>query len=69
LLGYNQGIEMKNPLDQLKLFPTPKNPDELADILNSIGSPDEVRIAWQAAAMAVNMSWHMVQTEIDAEHA
>ena len=60
---------MKNPLDQLKLFPTPKTPDELADILNGIGSPDEVRIAWQAAAMAINMSWHMVQAEVDAEHA
>ena len=60
---------MKNPLTQIKLFHTPQNPDELADILNGIGSPDEVRIAWQAASMAMNLAWHMVQAEVDAEHA
>jgi hypothetical protein len=38
-------------------------------VLNGIGSPDEVRIAWQAAAMAMNLAWHMVQAEVDAQHA
>jgi hypothetical protein len=59
---------MKNPLTQIKVFHTPQNPDELADILNGIGSPQEVALAWQAAAMAMNLAWHMVQAEVDAEH-
>jgi hypothetical protein len=60
---------MINPLTRLELFPTPRTPDDLANVLNGIGSPDEVRIAWQAAAMAMNLAWHMVQTELDARHA
>jgi hypothetical protein len=60
---------MQNPLTRLELFPTPRTPDDLANVLNGIGSPDEVRIAWQAAAMAMNLAWHMVQAELDAQHA
>lgn len=60
---------MQNPLTQIKLFYTPQNPDELADILNGIGSAEEVAIAWKAAAMAMNLAWHMVQAELDAQHA
>lgn len=60
---------MINPLTRLEMFATPKDPDDLANTLNGIGSPDEVRIAWQAAAMAMNLAWHMVQAELDARHA
>ena len=60
---------MENPLYQIKLFHTPQNPDELADILNGIGSPEEVALAWRVAAMSMNLAWHMVQAELDAQHA
>jgi hypothetical protein len=60
---------MQNPLTQIKLFHTPQNPDELADILNGIGSDEEVRIAWLIASMTMNLAWHMVQAELDAQHA
>lgn len=60
---------MQNPLTRLELFPTPRTPDDLVNVLNGIGSPQEVALAWQAAAMAMNLAWHMVQTELDAEHA
>jgi hypothetical protein len=60
---------MQNPLTQIKLFHTPQNPDELADILNGIGSAKEVAIAWQVASMTMNLAWHMVQTEVDSQHA
>ena len=60
---------MRNPLTQIKVFHTPQTPDELADILNGIGTKQEVALAWQAAAMAMNLAWHMVQAEVDAEHA
>ena len=60
---------MQNPLTRIPLFYTPQNPDEFADILNGIGSPEEVALAWKVAAMAVNLSWHMVQSELDAQHA
>ena len=60
---------MQNPLTRLEMFATPKSPDDLANTLNGIGSPDEVRIAWIAAAMAMNLAWHMVQAELDARHA
>ena len=33
---------MQNPLTRLELFPTPRTPDDLANVLNGIGSPDEV---------------------------
>jgi hypothetical protein len=61
--------KMQNPLTQIQLFHTPQNPDELADILNGIGSPEEVALAWQVAAMSMNLAWHMVQAELDAQHA
>jgi hypothetical protein len=60
---------MVNPLTRLDMFVTPKDPDDLANMLNGIGSPQEVALAWQAAAMAMNLAWHMVQTELDARHA
>lgn len=52
---------MQNPITHLEWFVTPETPDDLAYMLNSIGSPDEVRIAWQAAAMATNLAYQMVQ--------
>jgi hypothetical protein len=60
---------MQNPLTQIQLFHTPQNPDELADILNDIGSPEEVALAWRVAAMSMNLAWHMVQAELDSQHA
>jgi hypothetical protein len=60
---------MQNPLTQIQLFHTPQTPDELADILNDIGSPEEVALAWRVAAMSMNLAWHMVQAELDAQHA
>lgn len=60
---------MVNPLTRLDMFVTPKDPDDLANMLNGIGSPQEVALAWQAAAMAMNLAWHMVQAELDARHA
>lgn len=57
---------MQNPITHLEWFFTPETPDDLADMLNSIGSPDEIRIAWQAACMATNLAHRMVQDVIDS---
>jgi hypothetical protein len=50
---------MTNPIPQNKMFVTPANIGELAEMIESIGTPEEQRLAWLGASMALNLA-HML---------
>jgi hypothetical protein len=50
---------MSNPIPQNKMFVTPANIGELAEMIESIGTPEEQRLAWLGASMALNLA-HML---------
>jgi hypothetical protein len=47
---------MTNPIPQNKMFVTPANIGELAEMIGSIGTPEEQRLAWLGASMALNLA-------------
>ena len=47
---------MSNPIPQNKMFVTPANIGELAEMIESIGTPEEQRLAWLGASMALNLA-------------
>ena len=47
---------MTNPIPQNKMFVTPANIGELAEMIESIGTPEEQRLAWLGASMALNLA-------------
>jgi hypothetical protein len=50
---------MTNPIPQNKMFVTPASIGDLAEMIESIGTPEEQRLAWLGASMALNLA-HML---------
>jgi hypothetical protein len=55
---------MFNPIEKSNFFVTPGSFEELTKILDSIGSPEEQRMAWMGAMMA----WNLAHDLVEAEH-
>lgn len=52
---------MINPIEKSNFFVTPASFEELTEALNSIGSPEEQRLAWLGAMMAWNLAHEVVE--------
>ena len=50
---------MTNPIPLNGMFVTPNSLAELAEMINQIGTPEEQRMAWLGASMALNLA-HML---------
>jgi hypothetical protein len=53
---------MINPINKSNLFVTPSSFEELTEIIESIGSAEEKRMAWLGAMMAWNLAHDLVET-------
>ena len=59
---------MKNPIPKgTSLFVTPDSFLDLSNMLNNIGTPEEKRMAWQGAMMALNLAYKLVEKELEKE--
>ena len=52
---------MINPINKSNLFVTPGSFEELTEIIESIGSAEEKRMAWLGAMMAWNLAHDLVE--------
>jgi hypothetical protein len=52
---------MINPIEKNNLFVTPDSFEELSQALNTIGSPEEQRLAWFGAMMALNLAHDLIE--------
>lgn len=52
---------MKNPIPYSSFFVTPQSLAELSEMIQDIGTPEEQRMAWLGAQMALNLSHHLVE--------
>ena len=52
---------MTNPIPNNSFFATPKDFEDLTQMLNSIGTPEEQRMAWLGASLALNLSHKLAQ--------
>jgi hypothetical protein len=50
---------MTNPIPLNGIFATPASIEDLTAMLESIGTPEEKRIAWLGASLALNLA-HML---------
>jgi len=50
---------MTNPIPLNGMFVTPNSLAELAEMIDHIGTPEEQRMAWLGASMALNLA-HML---------
>jgi hypothetical protein len=55
---------VENPIPKSGMFVTPADMDHLTAMLNSCGSPEEQRMAWYGAMLALNLSNKLVEDEI-----
>ena len=57
---------MSNPIPLNGMFVTPSSLADLAEIIDHIGTPEEQRMAWLGASMALNLAHKLIedQTEI-----
>jgi hypothetical protein len=55
---------MRNPIPKgTNLFVTPHNFLDLSNMLNNIGTPDEKRMAWYGAMIALNLAYKLVEEQ------
>ena len=52
---------MTNPVPKNSFFATPQNYEDLAGMINSIGTPEEQRLAWLGASLALNMAHKLLE--------
>ena len=52
---------MSNPIPQNSFFTTPASYEELAEMIESIGSAEEKRLAWLGATMALNLAHDLIE--------
>lgn len=53
---------MNNPIPRNNFFATPENFEELTEILNAIGNPEEKRMAWLGAMLALNLAHDLIES-------
>ena len=59
---------MSNPIPLNGMFVTPNSLAELAEMIDQIGTPEEQRMAWLGASMALNLA-HMLHEKSLADVA
>ena len=59
---------MTNPIPLNGMFVTPNSLAELAEMIDQIGTPEEQRMAWLGASMALNLA-HMLHEKSLADVA
>jgi hypothetical protein len=59
---------MINPIPHSNLWSTPADMDHLGRLLNESGSPEEQRMAWYGAMLALNLA-HMLHEKTLADVA
>ena len=59
---------MINPIPHSGLWMTPADMDHLVRLLNELGSPEEQRMAWYGAMLALNLA-HMLHEKTLADVA
>jgi hypothetical protein len=59
---------MSNPIPLNGMFATPNSIEDLTAMLESIGTPEEQRMAWLGASMALNLA-HMLHEKSLADVA
>jgi hypothetical protein len=55
---------MTNPIPRNNMFMTPNSFDELTEILESIGSAEEKRMAWLGATLALNLANDLIENQL-----
>lgn len=53
---------MMNPIPRSTLFVQPADMDHLVRLLNESGTPEEQRMAWLGAMMALNLAHDLVES-------
>jgi hypothetical protein len=53
---------MNNPIAKSNLFMTPASFEELSEIIESIGSSEEKRMAWMGAMLALNLAHDLIES-------
>lgn len=53
---------MKNPVPQNKFFATPDSFEELQSMIEAIGDPEEKRMAWLGAMLALNLAHNLIES-------
>jgi hypothetical protein len=56
---------MTNPIPQNKMFVTPASISDLAEMIKSIGTPEEQRLAWLGASMALNLAHQLHEKSLE----
>lgn len=52
-----------NPIPKSNLWMTPADMDHLVRLLNEVGTPEEQRLAWHGAMLALNLAHSLVEKE------
>lgn len=53
---------MTNPIPQNKFFATPDSFEELQSMIEAISNPEEKRMAWLGAMLALNLAHNLIET-------
>lgn len=53
---------MTNPIPQNKFFASPASFEELTSMIEAIGDPEEKRMAWLGAMLALNLSHNLIES-------
>lgn len=52
---------MSNPIPKSNFFATPRDYEDLAHMITDIGTPEEQRLAWLGASLALNLSHKLLE--------
>lgn len=59
---------MSNPIPKSGFFATPKNYEDLVHTIQDIGTPEEQRLAWLGASLALNLSHKLLEEFIKEKY-
>lgn len=57
---------MTNPIPLNGMFVTPNSLAELAEMIDQIGTPEEQRMAWLGASMALNLANNLIEKQFES---
>lgn len=52
---------MTNPINKSNFFATPRDYEDLASMINNVGTPEEQRLAWLGASLMANLAHNLVE--------